>query len=383
MKKVILLSALTAIFFLHGCTSLIEDQSPTANEQATPETVNLFVNMKALTGKGFMIGHQDALAYGIGWEAPVGGPSDIYLLVNDYPAVFGWDLGHIEHGAEHNLDGVPFASMKQWAKQVHAMGGINTYSWHADNPLTGSHTWDVSNPGTVKSVLPFGEKHDQYLRWLDKLAVFFLDLNDEQGNPIPVIFRPYHEHTGSWFWWGQDLCTAADYKELWFMTFHYLKDTKKVNNLLWAYSPSDNFESIDDFTERYPGKDYVDIVGFDMYQQPGQTSEDFAARLKNKATLLVQFAATLEKIPAVTELGYERIPDPVWWTQVVYASLNDLPVSYVLFWRNAINRPDHFFAPFPGHISQDDFKKFYEMPKTLFLNDIKPENLYIRNSTKK
>lgn len=164
------------------------------------------------------------------------------------------------------------------------------------------------------------------------------------------------------------------------MTFHYLTDTKKVNNLLWAYSPSDNFETIDEFAERYPGKDYVDIVGFDMYQQPGQLSSEFAARLKNKAELLVQFATTLNKLPAVTELGYEKIPDPVWWTGVVYESLKDLPVSYALFWRNAINRPDHFFAPYPGHISQEDFIRFFKLPRSLFLGDIEPKNLYIRHT---
>lgn len=378
MKKLKIFSILAVVLTFWSCTSVLESKVPTANNKATVETVNLLLNMKALTAKGFMFGHQDDLAYGIGWAAP-DGPSDIYLLVKDYPAVFGWDLGHIELGAEENLDGVSFASMKLWAIQVHAMGGINTYSWHADNPLTGGNTWDISSPEVVRSVLPFGENHDLYLSWLDRLAAFFLDLKDETGLPIPVIFRPYHEHTGNWFWWGQALCTAEEFRELWHMTFHYLKDTCKVNNLLWAYSPSDNFKSLDEFTERYPGKDYTDIVGFDLYQQPGQTSEHFAARLKEKAGLLVDFAATLEKIPAITEMGYEQIPDPVWWTNVVWASLKDLPVSYALFWRNAINRPDHYYAPYPGHISQDDFFRFYEFPETLFLGDIEPENVYASN----
>ncbi|MBW6498976.1 MAG: glycoside hydrolase family 26 protein [Bacteroidales bacterium] len=379
MKKFNICLFLAAVLLLWSCTPVLESKVPTADNQATAETVNLLLNMKALTAKGFMFGHQDDLAYGIGWEAPEG-PSDIYLLVNDYPAIFGWDLGHIELGAEQNLDGVSFASMKQWAIQVHAMGGINTYSWHADNPLTGGSTWDISSSDVVRSVLPFGEKHDLYLIWLDRLAAFFLDLKDESGLPIPVIFRPYHEHTGNWFWWGQVHCTSEEFRELWHMTFHYLKDTRKVNNLLWAYSPSDNFKSLEEFTERYPGKDYVDIVGFDMYQQPGQTSEHFAARLKDTASLLVDFAVTLDKLPAITEMGYEQVPDPVWWTTVVWASFKDLPVSYALFWRNAINRPDHYYAPYPGHLSQDDFIRFYELPETLFLSDIEPENVYDSHS---
>jgi mannan endo-1,4-beta-mannosidase len=375
MKKVITCLFFAAMFFAPGCRSVINDDFPTANSKATAETVHLLENMKRMTGKGFMFGHQDDLAYGIGWIAPEG-QSDVFRMVDDYPAVFGWDLGHVELGAANNLDSVPFASMKEWAIQVHALGGINTYSWHADNPLTGGSTWDISAAGVVKSVLPFGENHHKFLEWLDRLAAFFLDLKDAEGKPIPVIFRPFHEHTGDWFWWGQAHCTDDEFKELWHFTFHYLKDTKQVNNLLWAYSPSDNFEAIEKYTERYPGKDYVDIIGYDMYQQPGQTSRDFASRLKEKTSLMVTFAEKLGKLPAITEMGYEQIPDASWWTNVVWASLKDQPISYALFWRNAANRPNHFYAPYPGHISENNFIGFYNLPETLFLKDIETENVY-------
>lgn len=60
--------------------------------------------------------------------------------------------------------------MKELARQVYSRGGINQFSWHCNNPLTGGSTWDVSNPGTVKSILEGGEKHQVFISWLDKVA---------------------------------------------------------------------------------------------------------------------------------------------------------------------------------------------------------------------
>ena len=100
---------------------------------ATTETVALFNNLKAVSQTGLLFGHQDDLAYGIGWKASPG-RSDVKEVCGDYPAVIGWDLGDI--GNEANLDGVNFSHMKSWIKQVYDRGGINTISMHLDNPVT-------------------------------------------------------------------------------------------------------------------------------------------------------------------------------------------------------------------------------------------------------
>ncbi len=94
-----------------------------------------------------------------------------------------------------------------------ARGGINTFFWHLFNPVTGDNFYDKTP--AVSAILPGGERHEFYRRELDRLAAFILSLKDSNGKPIPIIFRPYHEHTGSWFWWGQDFCIADEYKELW------------------------------------------------------------------------------------------------------------------------------------------------------------------------
>jgi len=364
-----------AIVIFSACTSLGNSPLKMTDPKASPATVTLFLNMKELSKKGIMIGHQDDLAYGVGWKAP-NGKSDVYKVCSDYPAVFGWDLGHIEKGSAINLDSVPFADMAKYATEVNAMGGINTFSWHLDNPLTGGSAWDVTKNGVVKSILPGGANHPEFNRWLDKVASFFLGLKDKNGVPIPVIFRPFHEHTGDWFWWGRAHCTSDEYRQMWIYTVKYLTETKNLHNLIFAYSPAASFKDINEYSERYPGNEYVDIVGFDIYQDAGQANNIFAGILREKLTMLNEYAKAQDKLAAITEIGFEQIPEAKWWTGVIYPVMKDFQASYALFWRNAANRPNHYYMPYPGQISEDDFRDFYSLPGTLFLNDIKKTKIY-------
>ena len=102
----IFLFAAILLLSSNGCTGSTPVKM--ADPNASPATVKLFSKMKELTKQGFMIGHQDDMAYGVGWTAP-NGKSDVYKVCFDYPAVFGWDLGHIEKGSPVSLDSVPFA----------------------------------------------------------------------------------------------------------------------------------------------------------------------------------------------------------------------------------------------------------------------------------
>ncbi len=361
--------------FLLSCNSAGVSPSITADPNTTRETKNLLAGMTSLTLKGIMFGHQDDLAYGIGWTPP-DGPSDVFRVCADFPAVFGWDLGHIELGSSHNIDSVAFSDMLTYARKVHAMGAINTYSWHCRNPLTDSSAWYIQEPGVVKSILPGGIMHQKYLEWLDGVAEFFQELTDSTGKPIPVIFRPFHEQSGNWFWWGRAHCTPDEFIRLWQFTVTYLNETKQVHNLLWAFSTADKFRDTAGLLERYPGDAFVDIIGFDIYQQDNQRNEDFAGILEARTAVLAEFSAAHGKLPAITEMGYVQIPYPVWWTEVVWPAVKDYPLSYMLFWRNAINRPDHYYVPYPGQISQDDFIRFYDLPGTLFQKDLAKETIY-------
>jgi mannan endo-1,4-beta-mannosidase len=322
-----------------------------------------------------MFGHQDDLAYGVDWKDP-GGESDVKRVCGDYPAVYGMDLGHLENGSDYNLDSVAFNHMKIFAGEIYDRGGIITFSWHADNPETGGDAWDVSSKTTVASILPGGENNEKFTQWLDRLAEFFLSLTGADGEAIPVIFRPYHENTGSWFWWGKNLCATDEFIELWRFTVDYLCNERNVHNLLFSYSPSSNFNSEKEYLERYPGNRYVDLLGFDYYQASPAFGNRYIKEVREKLEIVTKVAEEHDKIAALTETGLERIPDPEWWTTVLWTSVKDLKVSYVLVWRNAIDRPDHFFAPFPGQDSEDDFIRFYELPGSLFQQDITEKAIY-------
>jgi mannan endo-1,4-beta-mannosidase len=64
--------------------------------------------------------------------------------------------------------------------------------------------------------------HATFTAWLDRLAAFAKDLKDDNGQLIPVIFRPFHEHTQTWSWWGRSCTTEAEFISLWRFTIDYL-----------------------------------------------------------------------------------------------------------------------------------------------------------------
>ena len=362
---------LTVVF---SCRSVA--QSPdTVDENATGETINLYRNLKKLLQKGVLFGHQDDLAYGVGWKYE-DGRSDIKDVTGDYPAVYGWELGHLELDHATNLDKVPFDKMKQFIKQGYERGGVITVSWHVRNPLTGKTAWDPAE-GTVTSILPGGEKNALYKSWLDKVAAFMNDLKGNKGEYIPVIFRPFHELNGNWFWWGKNHCTPEEFKQLWKFTVSYLRDEKKLHHLLYAFN-TDRFSTKEEYLERFPGNEWVDIIGFDIYQR-GNNNEAFLKVFDNALTLLEKIAAEKNKIPALTEFGYGTLPDSAWWTNTFAKGLNNHKIAYVLAWRNAGAKPNgsmEFYVPYKTHPSAGDFRKFYADKNTLFQKDIARENIY-------
>jgi len=339
----------------------------------TPETQNLLKNLKVISGKGFMFGHQDDPLYGIGWEGD-DGRSDVKSVVGDYPAVMGFDLGRIELGNEKNIDNVSFEKIRQEIIRQYQRGGMITMSWHMNNPLTNGDAWDVKKgENAVASVLPDGQNHDKFLRWLQSAADFFNSLKTEDGTKIPIVFRPWHEHTGSWFWWGKDLCSNEEYKQLWRLTVEFMQE-KGVNNLLYAYSPDIQGPG-QIYMERYPGDEYVDILGLDGYHRDNETGiESFQNSLNTILSFMTDEGKKRNKPIALTETGLEAIPIANWWTGVLLPIVGKYPISYVMVWRNARERENHYYAPYPGQKSAADFIKFYHSPKTFFCKDI--PNLY-------
>jgi mannan endo-1,4-beta-mannosidase len=350
------------------------------DKDATAQTKALYSNLKTLSAKGYLFGHQDDLAYGVNWRYEKD-RSDVKDICGDYPAVYGWDLGGIERNTgDKNIDGVPFKNMRQYIKDGYKRAGLITLSWHFDNPYTGGNAWDTTH-GTVASVLPGGANHELFKSWLDKAANFILSLKGDNKELIPILFRPYHELTGTWFWWGPNNCTPEQFKILWRFTNYYLKEVKKCHNLIYVYNTGGDFKTKEEFLERFPGNDMADIISFDTYQWGDPSKEDgFQKNTANLLNILDSAAAETNKLTAIAETGFEAIPYANWWTDVLEKTIGNHNISYVLVWRNhgynEYTKKMHYYAPYKGHVSEKNFIKFYDADKTLFEKDAAKENLY-------
>lgn len=356
------------------------DFSP-VDKQATKETVNLFRNLKKIEESGnYMIGHQDDLAYGVHWKYEKG-RSDVKDITGDYPAVYGWELGHLEIGDDVNLDSVPFDKMKGFIKDAYERGGVVTISWHGKNPMTGKTAWDPAE-ATVASILPGRNKHEDFKKQLDLVADFLNDLKTKNGTLIPILFRPFHELTGNWFWWGTKFTTAEEYKKLFRFTVDYLKNEKKLHHLIYVYNTGEQFTNEVEFLERYPGDDVVDMVSFDTYlrSEKAERNIEFENQLKQRLGIIETVAKKKNKLSAIGEAGFNKIPYEKWWTESIGNTLKGHHFSYILFWRNAgvkvKENEVEFYMPYKGHSSAPDFLKFYQLPETLFQKDISPLKMY-------
>lgn len=329
----------------------------------------LFKRLKKIqkrTWNAYMFGHQDDTFYGLTWSWDKE-RSDTKELVGDYPAVMGFDLGGIEMADKKNLDSVPFTRIEEEIIAQHERGGIVTVSWHPRNPLTGGNAWDVTSKEVVKSILPGGKENAKFKLWMQRVGDFLSRLKTSKGEAVPVIFRPWHENNGSWFWWGHDLCTDSEYKALWNMLQDYLVKERGLDNLLWSYSPNlDGGWNLRRWYERYPGDDRVSLIGEDAYQWG--TEKEYVTALRADLEFISVYAGNHGKLYALTECGYKNNPDATWFTRVFKKLVDNFEISYFLLWRND---KKEWFGPSKGQKCADDFIRLYKAENTLFLNDVK------------
>lgn len=351
-----------------------------SDPNATIETKNLYQNLEKIAQNGYLVGHQDALAYGVKWKY-VNNQSDVKSVAGDYPGLYGWELGHLELGNKINLDSVPFEDMRRFIREGYERGGAITISWHGVNPINGKSAWDTTR-NTISKILPDGAYHHTFVKQLDKVADFLKSLNGANGKAIPILFRPFHECSGNWFWWGVTGGNAQEYKALFRFSIDYLRIKKNLNNLLVVYNTGTEFTNEEEFLERYPGDDYVDILSFDTYQRKPTSSTLFAKNLDRHLEVVCNVANERGKLAAVGEIGYNQIPDQNWFTNTIGPVFKKHKIAYMLLWRNAgykwNEKEMEYYAPFKGHESEADFVKYAKQPETLFEKDAAAYKLYNR-----
>lgn len=338
--------------------------------KATYETRFLYSSMQRLQGAGTLFAHHDDTAYGVGWKFDKD-RSDVKSVTGSYPAVYGWDFARIEHNIDNDINGIPFKIQRKLVKQAYGRGGINTFCWHVDNPFNNKTAWDTTY-NSVKEILPGGTSHVQYLKFLDRIAKYIRTLKGDDGEAIPLLFRPFHELTGNWFWWCKNACTASEFKALWRFTIDYLRNQKNLHNLLIVYSVAD-FDNEADYLDRYPGDEYADFMGFDNYCY--KSVPQYQQKLRMRLALQQKIADAHHKITCLAETGYEQIPMANWWTNVLQTELQkNYRTSYVLAWRNG--RTDHYYVPYAGQASEQDFKIFFNSQSNIFQNRLTPLAVY-------
>lgn len=163
-------------------------------------------------------------------------------------------------------------------------GGLVTISWHAKSPWDPSRNDSVFDPNepnnhlSPKKEMPTDASLNDLLdgwngrswlpvrqeakNWKEELDYIADALKELSQNGVIVLWRPFHEMNGYWFWWGGQ--NKDEFIELWRHMYEYFVNTKKLDNLVWVYSPNSDF-LIKPAGNYYPGDDYVDIVGLDKY----------------------------------------------------------------------------------------------------------------------
>ena len=202
-------------------------------------------------------------------------------------------------------------------------------------------------------------------------------LRAKTGKPYLLSSDLFHELNGSWFWWGRNHCTPEELKAIYRFTETYLRDSRQVHNLLYAFN-TDRFNSEEEYLERYPGDEWVDIIGFDIYQR-NKDNAQFIRDMDKSLSVLDKLAAEKNKVAALTEFGYGTLPDSTWWTNALLPAIGMHRIAYALAWRNAGKSPQgryEYYVPFKGEASAQDFKLFYDNKRTLFQKDVTKEKLY-------
>ena len=354
---------------------------------ATPETASLFQYLQDIQGEGILYGQEHTTSYGLSIGTPDMIKSDVLGGVGDHPAIFAWDTliieGQERPGVLANTRAQNIELFAQYIEQADALGGINTISAHMENFVTGGSFYDTSGD-TLRAVLPGGPNHAELKAYLDDIATLAGSIQDSEGNAIPIIFRPWHENAGSWFWWGAAYGSPGEYAELYRFTVEYLRDVKGVSNFLYAFSPGGGFGGDPAlYLRTYPGDEYIDILGYDSYDN-GNAGAAWLSGIVADLGMMSDLAIARNKVSAFTEFGVSTSglaitgnPNLNWYTEVLAAITADPKASrsaYMAQWANF--GTTNFHVPYPAYGSEPDhellanFQAYEADAYTLFADDV-------------
>lgn len=397
------------------------------DHNATESAKVLAAYLSAVSAAGYVLyGHQNDLHRKAGSLKGGFSDSDTRDITEEYAAITGLDalsLTGTEHGCWNWDKARRIESAVKLSLRGAALGGIISLSAHMPNfellwqretgtepqedkarGSEGAHAYEglpaiLSDGSTnysgytpndlrgtvVRDVLPGQKLHALFTGYLDLVCDYF-DALGKKG--LAALWRPFHENTGGWFWWGCNTCTPEEFIALWRYTWHYMREERGVHNIIWAYSPGSEPKTKEAFLERYPGDEYVDMVGFDMYQQYPAQAHSFWEEFEAQCALVSSFAHEHSKLFAVTETGIshpnnkallEKDNEEKDWYIKVFDIAKKYGASYFLLWANFTAR-GAYYSPYVtqkkrhhektvelhGHEMLDGFIRFYNNDYSLF-----------------
>lgn len=345
------------------------------DDDALPQTQSLFAYLKNVGKAGYtLFGHQNDATDRI--INNTGVISDTYNSVGAFPGVHGYSPNQIAQ-----------------VKDAYRKGGIIAIEHHigfnVNSGVGGGSYGNTRNPiNPVERVLPGGPNHQSLINYLDNIANWASQYLDDDGNLIPVIYRPWHEHNGDWFWWNTSNATEGEFRELFRFTVEYLRDVKGVTNFIYAFSPNGHFENEEEYLYAYPGDEYVDLLGVDVYWDVPQANPQGLDLMINSLRIAQTYANKTGKIAALTETGIRwnasdglKLADAEyelnWYTEMqtrIKADPIASQIAYMLVWRNG--GTNHFWVPFKGHPTLGDhemlpdFINYYNRDDVVFADRV-------------
>ncbi|AIQ31610.1 glycosyl hydrolase [Paenibacillus sp. FSL P4-0081] len=228
--------------------------SPADAELALPAR-KLLNTLYWLQGQGVISGQHDYL------ESPDEFSVKLKNTGGSYAGLHGYEMGAISNQTEQQISSQRQA-VTDSAVRWHQAGGIVTMSYHANLPGT-APAWanvsmSLSEADFNKYITPGTVQYTAMIAELDKVAVYLKKLKDAG---VPVLWRPYHEMNGGWFWWGQ----KSSFSTLWEIMFERYTVYHKLQNLLWVWSPNAKNQWCDEPAKYYPGSGRVDVLALDIY----------------------------------------------------------------------------------------------------------------------
>jgi mannan endo-1,4-beta-mannosidase len=265
---------IAALFVLLIAFQLTMAQEP-VTPNASPEAKELLGFIYSISGQQTLTGqHGYPLCSDILVER-------VHNLTGEYPAVFGQDFGFSK---ANTLDAINFRQrIVDNAIKWHEKGMIITLMWHATPPTMDE---PCEFKGGIQSKLT-DEEWQQLItngtaineQWKSQVDVIAFFLKQLRNANVPVLWRPYHEMNGNWFWWGNKQGSNG-YAKLYQMMYERLVVYHKINNLIWVFNANEvGSENVADYDKFYPGDKYVDVLATDVYHNNYQKS-DYQSLLK-------------------------------------------------------------------------------------------------------